>query len=38
MKTRRTKTWKAILGIFTEMAMAVFIMAVALGIAWLITL
>lgn len=35
-KAKFQKTWKVFLGIATEIAMTVFIMAVALGLSWLI--
>ncbi|MFC1631002.1 hypothetical protein ACFL1I_04455 [Candidatus Omnitrophota bacterium] len=34
-RTKPAAFWRALLGIATEMAMAVFIMACALGISWL---
>jgi len=36
VKKRLIKTWTAFLGIVTEITMAIFIMAVALGLSWLI--
>ena len=35
-KEKGIKFWRAILGIATEIAMSLFIMAVALGLSWLI--
>ena len=36
-KAKLPKIWRAFLGIATEIAMTIFIMAVALGLSWLIT-
>jgi len=36
MKIALTKVWQRFLGITTEIAMAIFIMAVAYGLSWLI--
>jgi hypothetical protein len=35
-KVRLIKVWRIVLGIATEITMAIFIMAVALGLSWLI--
>lgn len=35
-KAKFQKIWKVLLGITTEIVMTVFIMAVALGLSWLI--
>ncbi len=35
-KAKLLKIWRAVLGIATEIMMAVFIMACALGLSWLI--
>ena len=37
MNRAHTRTWRVILGIITEIAMAALIMAIALGCAWLIS-